>query len=158
MPPVLHHQPFRHPIQGDYSKGMQVLALALIATSLFAQSPPPTKYRAIFAMSAGEQPRLEAVIRNIDNLKIALGPANVTVEIVIHGTAIFTLSKDKTTLAAEWERLHKSGVGVLACNNSLKMRNIPPESLLPFVKVVDSAVAELVRKQHAGWAYLRNAN
>jgi intracellular sulfur oxidation DsrE/DsrF family protein len=139
---------------------MKLLALALAALSLLAQtkSATPAKYRAIFEMSAGEQPRLEAVIRNIDNLKIALGPENVTVEIVVHGPAILSLTKDKSTLASEWERLSKSGVGVLACNNSLKLRNIPKESLLPYVKVVDSAVAELVRKQHAGWAYLRNAN
>lgn len=139
---------------------MKLLALSLLTLFLSAQTQPanPTKYRAIFEMSAGEQPRLEAVIRNIDNLKIALGPENVTVEIVFHGTAILSLTKDKSTLASEWERLSKSGVGVLACNNSLKMRGIPKESLLPYVKIVDSAVAELVRKQSAGWAYLRNAN
>jgi intracellular sulfur oxidation DsrE/DsrF family protein len=140
---------------------MKFLLLSLLALiSLCAQDKPKDgkKYHAIFEMSAGEQARLEGVIRNIDNLKIALGPENVAVEIVIHGQAIFTLTKDKSTLASEWERLAKSGVGVLACNNSLKMRNIPKESLLPFAKVVDAAVAELVRKQHAGWAYLRNAN
>jgi len=116
------------------------------------------KYHVIFEMSAGEQPRLEGVIRNIENLKIALGADQVTVEIVLHGMAIFSFTKDKTTLATEWERLAKSGVGLLAYNNSLKMRNIPKDSLLPHVKVVDAAVAELVRKQHGGWQYIRNAN
>lgn len=117
------------------------------------------KYHVIFEMSAGEQPRLEAVIRNIDNLKIALGPENVVVELVLHGMAILSYTKDKAgPIAADWERLAKSGVGLLACNNSLKMRNIPQDALLPYVKIVDSAVAELVRKQQAGWQYIRNAN
>ena len=117
------------------------------------------KYHVIFEMSAGEQPRLEAVIRNIDNLKIALGPENVVVELVLHGAAISSYTKDKAgPIAADWERLAKSGVGLLACNNSLKMRNIPRDALLPYVKIVDSAVAELVRKQQAGWQYIRNAN
>ena len=116
------------------------------------------KYHVIFEMSAGDQQRLEGVIRNIDNLKIALGAENVNVELVLHGGAILSFTKDKTTLAAAWERLAKSGVTLLACNNSLKMRDIPKESLLPNIKVVDSAVAELVRKQQAGWQYIRNAN
>ena len=117
------------------------------------------KYHVIFEMSAGEQPRLEAIVRNIDNIKIALGAENVAVELVLHGAAIFSYTKDKSgPLATDWERLAKSGVGLLACNNSLKMRNIPQDSLLPYVKVVDSAVAELVRKQQAGWQYIRNAN
>lgn len=141
---------------------MRVLCLLLCSFLLaFAQDTLPKdgrKYHVIFEMSAGEQPRLEGVIRNIDNLRIALGPENVTVEIVLHGMAISSFTKDKTTLAAAWDRLAKSGVTLLACNNSLKMRDIPKDSLLPNIRVVDSAVAELVRKQHAGWQYIRNAN
>lgn len=143
-------------------QGMLIRLFLLLASfSLFAQDGVPKdgrKYHVIFEMSAGEQARLEGVIRNIDNLRIALGPENVTVEIVLHGTAIFSYTHDKTTLASEWARLAKSGVGLLACNNSLKMRGIPKESLLPGIKVVDSAVAELVRKQYNGWQYVRNAN
>lgn len=136
---------------------MKLLSLLFLAClALFAQDGK--KYHVIFEMSAGEQPRLEGVIRNIDNLKIALGPENVAVELVLHGQAILSYTKDKTSLASEWERLAKSGVTLLACNNSLKMRNIPKENLLPNIKVVDSAVAELVRKQHAGWQYIRNGN
>lgn len=141
---------------------MKLLSLCLLALlTLFAQDGLPKdgkKYHVIFEMSAGEQPRLESVIRNIENLKIALGPDNVTVEIVLHGMAIFSYTKEKTTLAESWDKLAKSGVGLLACNNSMKMRQISKDSLLPGVRVVDSAVAELVRKQQAGWQYIRNAN
>lgn len=141
---------------------MKTLFLLLASTLLLlSQDSLPKdgkKYHVIFEMSAGEQPRLEGVIRNIDNLKIALGAENVAVELVLHGGAILSYAKDKTTLASEWERLAKSGVTLLACNNSLKMRNIPKDTLLPNIKVVDSAVAELVRKQQAGWQYIRNAN
>jgi len=141
---------------------MKTILLTLIAAlGLFAEDGLPKdgkKYHVIFEMSAGEQLRLEGIIRNIDNLKIALGPENVTVELVLHGGAILSFAKDKTTLASEWERLAKSGVTLLACSNSLKMRNIPKDTLLPNIKVVDSAVAELVRKQHDGWQYVRNAN
>jgi len=141
---------------------VKTLSLLFLACStFFAQDSLPKdgkKYHVIFEMSAGEQPRLEGVIRNIENLKIALGPENVQVEIVLHGSAIMSYTKDKSTLASEWERLAKSGVTLLACNNSMKMRSIPKDNLLPNIKIVDSAVAELVRKQQAGWQYLRNAN
>ncbi len=139
---------------------MKLLSLAIAAgLCLFAQDGMPKdgkKYHVIFEMTAGDQPRLEGVIRNIDNLKIALGAENVVVDIVLHGGALLSYVKDKTTLASEWERLAKSGVELLACGNSMKMRGIAKESLLPNIRVVDSAVAELVRKQQAGWQYLRN--
>ena len=141
---------------------MKTLLLSLIAaTFAFAQDGPPKdgkKYHVIFEMTAAEQPRLEGVIRNIDNIKVALGAENVVVDIVLHGGALLSFVKDKTTLASEWERLAKSGVELLACGNSMKMRGIAKESLLPNIRVVDSAVAELVRKQQAGWQYLRNGN
>lgn len=138
-----------------------ITAALLLALSVFAQDGPPKdgkKYHVIFEMSAGEQPRLEGVIRNIDNIRIALGRENVVVELVMHGGAILSFTKDKTTMGSEWDRLAKSGVGLLACGNSMKMRNIPDDNLLPGVRKVDSAVAELVRKQAAGWQYIRNAN
>jgi intracellular sulfur oxidation DsrE/DsrF family protein len=110
-------------------------------------------------MSAGEKERLEGVARNIRNLRIALGEQKVQVEIVLHGAAILSFTKDKSgDMAAQWAELAQAGVGLLACNNSLKMRNIAKENLLPNVRVVDSAVAELVRKQYSGWQYIRNAN
>ncbi len=141
---------------------MKLLSIVIAASlCLFAQDGMPKdgkKYHVIFEMTAGEQPRLEGVIRNIDNIKIALGPENVVVDIVLHGGAILSYVKDKTTLASEWERLAQSGVELLACGNSMKMRGIAKESLLPNIRVVDSAVAELVRKQQAGWQYLRNGN
>jgi hypothetical protein len=34
-------------------------------------------------------------------------------------------------------------------------RNITAEDLFPFASTVDSGVAELVRKQEAGWAYVK---
>lgn len=141
---------------------MKILSLVLLSLlPLAAQDGLPKdgkKYHVIFEMSAGEQPRLEGIIRNLNNIRTALGAENVTVEIVLHGGAITSFTKDKTTLASSWEELSKAGVGLLACNNSMKMRKISKEDLLPYVKVVDSAVAELVRKQQAGWQYIRNAN
>ncbi|WP_031495240.1 DsrE family protein [Bryobacter aggregatus] len=141
---------------------MKTLILLLIASfGLFADDVMPKdgkKYHVIFEMSNGEQARLEGVIRNINNLKIALGAENVVVDIVLHGGAIDSYTKEKSTLAEKWDQLAKSGVELLACSNSMKMRKISKESLLPGVRMVDSAVAELVRKQQAGWQYLRNAD
>jgi intracellular sulfur oxidation DsrE/DsrF family protein len=45
-----------------------------------------------------------------------------------------------------------------ACNNSLINRKIDKSALLPFVTVVPSGVAELVKKQAEGWQYLRNSD
>jgi intracellular sulfur oxidation DsrE/DsrF family protein len=37
----------------------------------------------------------------------------------------------------------------------MRKQNLTKEQLLPFAVTVDSGVAEVVRKQEAGWAYLK---
>ena len=43
---------------------------------------------------------------------------------------------------------------ILACRNAMKMRNVKSEDLFPFAGEVDSGIAEIVRKQESGWAYI----
>jgi len=42
-----------------------------------------------------------------------------------------------------------------ACENMMRRQNVVKADLLPCVTTVDSGVAEIVRKQEAGWSYLR---
>jgi intracellular sulfur oxidation DsrE/DsrF family protein len=42
-----------------------------------------------------------------------------------------------------------------ACENTMRRMNVTREMLLPFAVTVDAGVAELVRKQEAGWAYIK---
>jgi intracellular sulfur oxidation DsrE/DsrF family protein len=37
----------------------------------------------------------------------------------------------------------------------MRRKNIGVRDLLPFVTTVDCGIAELVRKQEAGWAYIQ---
>lgn len=43
---------------------------------------------------------------------------------------------------------------LLACRNAMKMRRVKTEELFPFAGQVDSGIAEMVRKQESGWAYI----
>src|ERR1700690_3282385 len=47
------------------------------------------------------------------------------------------------------------GVVLDACQNSMRLRKVTTEDLFPFASQVDSGVAELIRKQEAGWSYIR---
>ncbi len=49
----------------------------------------------------------------------------------------------------------KAGVIFAACANTMKGRHLTTKNLYPFAKVVPSGVAEVVRKQEAGWAYIK---
>ena len=52
------------------------------------------------------------------------------------------------------KQLADSGVRLSACQNAMRLMNVKTEDLFPFAAQVDSGVAELVRKQESGWAYI----
>jgi hypothetical protein len=51
--------------------------------------------------------------------------------------------------------LESEKVKVIACRNSLKAQGITESSLVKGVKIVNSGVGEIVKKQSEGWIYLR---
>jgi len=77
------------------------------------------------------------------------------IEVVCHGGGIGLLVQNQSGHAAEIERLSKEGVRFVACENTMRDKSIPQESLLPGVGTVPSGAVEIVRKQQAGFAYFQ---
>jgi hypothetical protein len=46
------------------------------------------------------------------------------------------------------------GVTLSACQNAMRVMDVKTEDLMPFVSQVDSGIAQIVRRQEAGWAYI----
>ena len=76
------------------------------------------------------------------------------VEVVFFGAGLNMLRKTNTAYEARLKQLVDSGVTLSACQNAMRLMNIKTEDLFPFASQVDSGVAELARKQEAGWAYI----
>lgn len=110
--------------------------------------------RAVVHINFGDAERQKHGLKNVTNiLKAEGGKAEVVV--VCHGPGIALVVKDKSPDAAEVERLIKEGVKFEACENTLKDKGIPKESLLPGVTTVPSGAVEVVRRQQDGFGYFR---
>ena len=115
-------------------------------------------YHVVFEMTEPEPDKWGGTIKNVDHLIQALGPQNVDVEVVMHGPGIAAVTKDQgAKFASDFERLHKEGVILAACHNSLEGKHIPLSNVQASFTVVPSGVAEVVKKQHDGWQYLKAA-
>jgi len=117
-------------------------------------------YRVVFDVSMEGAEKWEGTLRNVDNLRRALGARNIEVQIVVYGKALpLLLTRDSNgasaALTEPLQSLSRSGVRLTACENTMKRMNVGRGRLLPFAQTVDSGVAELVRKQAAGWAYIK---
>ena len=93
------------------------------------------------------------VFRNVGNLVDALDDGS-PVELVVHGPAISAVVAGAGSSEA-LQALLGRGVGVSACRNTMDREKISPDDLAEGVQIVPSGIAELVRRQRQGWAYVR---
>lgn len=115
-------------------------------------------YHVIFEMTEPEPEKWSGVFNNVNHLIAALGSADVEVEVVVHGPAIPAVTKDDgAQFSSKFGDLRKKGVLLAACHNSLEGRHIPLSNVQSSFTVVPSGVAEVVKKQHDGWQYLKAA-
>lgn len=143
-------------------------AIALFAVILFsvgavwtaraadASGParPPGVHRVVFELTSNHPEAWTAVLNNVENLRRAFGPDATKVEVVAHGNGLGFLRRMNTILQGRMQKLADAGAVFAACENTMRRQHVTKADLLPFVTTVDSGVAEVVRKQEAGWAYV----
>jgi intracellular sulfur oxidation DsrE/DsrF family protein len=127
----------------------------LLGCLALSQTPAGPKHHVVFQLSEESGPAWGAIALHVNNtMKSLAEDGGSEVEIVFYGPGLLMLKKSNTAYEERLEQLSKSGVKLLACRNAMKSRNIKTEDMFAFVGQVDSGIAEMVRKQEAGWAYI----
>jgi uncharacterized protein len=136
-----------------------VLAANLVpqpaAVSPSAAPAETHKERAIFAVSDADPQKWNLTLGNMSNAIEGFGADSVDIELVVYGPGIAMLKKD-SVVAARLAGALKAGVRIAACQNSMRGFNLEAADLVPGVTPVPSGVVELIRRQHAGYAYVRS--
>lgn len=132
-----------------------VLALSLlVAFAAISQTPAAPKHRVVFQLTEPEGAAWEMLIGHVTNMRAAFAKDGSEVEVVFFGPGLNMLLKKNTAYEERLKQLADSGVTLSACQNAMRFLNVKTEDMFPFVKQVDSGVAELARRQEAGWAYI----
>lgn len=127
-------------------------------TDAFETSPqgvPPSRHRIVIDVSTPHADTWQRVLSNAENAQRQLGADQTMIEVVAYGPGLGMMLGESAPDPARMERMSKAAVAFAACRNTLESRDLAPDALLPFVRIVPSGVAELVLKQEAGWAYLK---
>lgn len=132
--------------------------LTAAAFSVFAQTPQAAsspKHKVVFELNAQAPSGWDQLFHNVDNVQKIFGGEGVQVEIVFFGRGLNMLLKKNTEYADRLKQAADKGVILAACQNTMRAMKVTTEDLFPFATQVDSGVAELVRKQEAGWSYIK---
>ncbi len=129
-----------------------MLLLAYVAVS---QTPAGPKHHVVFQLNEAQGPAWDAMVRHVTNIREAFAKdGGVQVEVVFYSQGLNMLRKTNAEYEERLKKLADNGVTLSACQNAMKAMKVTTEDLLPFAAQVDSGVAELTRKQEAGWAYI----
>lgn len=132
-----------------------VIALALAwAFAGVSQTPAAPKHRVVFQLTEPQGPAWDMLIGHVQNMRAAFAKDGSEVEVVFFGPGLNMLLKKNTAQEEQLKKLAESGVTLAACQNAMRFYKVTTEDLFPFASQVDSGVAELARKQEAGWAYI----
>ncbi len=121
-----------------------------------ASSPDarPDRPRVVWQVVDGGVDLHERLLRQVSNLLADLQPAGVEIEVVAHGAGL-DLLLTPGRVADLVRELQEGGVVFVACDNTLRSRGLTLLDLVEGVRAAPSGVGHLVRRQQAGWSYLR---
>lgn len=131
---------------------------ALPLTFINAQTEKPAAdktHRIVFEVTMEGPEQWTAVLNNVENVRTALGTAT-EIEVVAHSKGLGMLVAKDNALTNRMKKLGDGGVVFAACENTMKKKNVTKDQLVPFAKTTDSGVAEVIRKQEAGWSYIKS--
>ena len=129
------------------------LALGTIACVLPIQAQTKAD-RVLFALTSPEEVDWQLTLNNVRNLESGLAPDAVEVEVVAYGPGTAFLKKDAPD-ATEIQKLEAAHVHFVACGNAMKKQHLEAADLVAGVNVVPAGIVEVVRKQEAGWVYIK---
>ncbi len=109
--------------------------------------------QAVIHVNFADSERQKHGLKNVANILKQEKGAEIVV--VCHGGGIGLLVRDKSEHADEVARLIKEGVRFVACENTLRDKSIPKETLIPGVTTTPSGAVEVIRKQQEGFGYFK---
>ncbi|HEY0488870.1 MAG TPA: DsrE family protein [Telluria sp.] len=93
-------------------------------------------------------------LNNVRNAQAELGSDHVTIEVVALGPGIGMLLAGSEAAGRVADAV-KAGVGVVACENTMRGQKLTREQMNARIGYVPSGVAHLIRRQTEGYAYIR---
>ena len=128
-----------------------LLALPVMGT-LKAQDTPP-KHRIVMQLVSGDTVVHKGLMRQLRNMLEAA--PTLQMEVVCHGPGMDLLMSDRSIVSDKVNEFSKRGIVFLACENTIKERNLDRSKVLPEAGFVKAGIIHIVERQEQGWSYIK---
>lgn len=112
------------------------------------------RQKLVLQMSEADPAKWNMALNNAKNVQDELGASNVDIEIVAFGPGINMIKLDSVANSRVSEAI-KSGISVVACENTLRTLKVNRSEIIAGVSFVPAGVVQIMRRQAEGWSYVR---
>jgi len=130
------------------------LSLSMTTFNATASEAAATKEKVVIQVSDADTGKWNLALNNAKNVQTAFGADKVDIEIVAYGPGIGMLKMD-SIVANRIDESKKSGIAIVACQNTMKTMKLTDADMLTNTSYVPSGVVEIIKKQGQGYAYIR---
>lgn len=130
------------------------LSMSFASLSAVAADAPAAREKLIMQVSDADPAKWNLALNNAKNVQQAYGADKVDVEIVVYGPGIAMLKSDSVS-AARIDEAKKANITILACENTMKNNKLTKDDMLPNTSYVAVGVAQIIKRQREGYAYVR---
>ena len=130
-----------------------VMAFAVLTHSALSMAAQQ-KARIVLQVSDNDPAKWNLALNNARNAQDDLGKDNIDIEIVVYGPGIHMLRMEATTATRVTQAI-KSGISVVACENTMTAQKINKADMHDAISYVPAGVIQLMKRQQQGWAYIR---
>lgn len=131
-----------------------IALLLFVGQSAFSQNDDGSKHKVVIQFVSGDTLSQHSLIGNLKNLREGWPKAQV--EVVFHGNGINMVMGEKTKYTKELKDfVENKQVVMVVCENTMRMKKVTKEQLLPFVGTVPMGIGEIILKQEKGWSYIK---
>jgi intracellular sulfur oxidation DsrE/DsrF family protein len=131
-----------------------VLSLSIASLNTLAAEAPAAKEKLVMQVSDADAGKWNLALSNAKNAQQDYGADKIEIEIVTYGPGIGMLKSD-SVVAKRIEEAKQTGITIVACQNTMKAMKLTESDMLPNSSYVPSGIVEIVKKQRAGYAYVR---
>ena len=129
-----------------------LLFAVLIGSVSFAQEST-RQHRIIMQLTSGDTLVQKGLMRQLKNMKEAA--PGMQLEVVCHGPGMDLLMSDRSIVAGKVKEFAGKGVAFMACDNTIRERQLDPSKVLPEAGHVKAGIIHIVERQEDGWSYIK---
>ncbi len=111
-------------------------------------------HKIIFQLITNDTMAHKALMKQLNNITTVAPTTKI--EIVCHGPGLEMLITEKSIVHQKIKQLSAIGVSFIACEFSMKERNVPQDKIIPEAGYVKAGIIEIVSKQEQGWSYIKS--